>query len=83
MSKSQIFGRLAAAHRRAVRILQAFLHQLPEQVTDEGTLPPLYQELGELIHKLSLCTRQLEIDGNGIPDDVFAIFRKLQVQYFS
>ncbi|XP_071849232.1 protein moonraker-like isoform X2 [Apostichopus japonicus] len=76
--RSQILTRLAAAHRGAVRILQAFLQQLPDQVTEKGILPPLYQELGQLIHKLSLCTRQLEVDHNGIPDDIFTIFEKFQ-----
>ncbi|PIK60566.1 hypothetical protein BSL78_02502 [Apostichopus japonicus] len=76
--RSQILTRLAAAHRGAVRILQAFLQQLPDQVTEKGILPPLYQELGQLIHKLSLCTRQLEVDHNGIPDDIFTIFEKFR-----
>ncbi|KAJ8042806.1 Protein moonraker [Holothuria leucospilota] len=76
--RSRILARLAAAHRGAVRILQAFLHQLPDQVTDQGTLPPLYQELGQLISKLSLCTSQLEVDEDAIPDGILTMFEKFQ-----
>ncbi|NXN95342.1 MOONR protein, partial [Rhinopomastus cyanomelas] len=56
--KSQAVARLAAAHRGAVRALQAsashFSHQAGQQV------PTHYKELGSLIRQLSLCSAKLE-----------------------
>ena len=60
--QSQTVKRLAAAHRGAVRALQAFIHNLPQEDINHG-LPPLYGELALLIRQLSLCCTRLEIGG--------------------
>ncbi|XP_041338339.1 protein moonraker isoform X2 [Pyrgilauda ruficollis] len=56
--KSRAVSRLAAAHRGAVRTLQAFANQFTDQ-TDEQ-IPAHYKELGSLIRQLSLCSAKLE-----------------------
>ncbi|XP_068066918.1 protein moonraker isoform X2 [Anomalospiza imberbis] len=60
--KSQAVSRLAAAHRGAVRTLQAFANQFTDQ-TDEQ-IPAHYKELGSLIRQLSLCSAKLEGDSS-------------------
>ncbi|XP_050177679.1 protein moonraker isoform X2 [Myiozetetes cayanensis] len=73
--KSQAVSRLAAAHRGAVRTLQAFANQLTDQ-TDEQ-IPAHYKELGSLIRQLSLCSAKLEGDSS-ISDIIIDIL--LQVE---
>ncbi|XP_012424213.5 protein moonraker isoform X3 [Taeniopygia guttata] len=60
--KSRAVSRLAAAHRGAVRTLQAFANQFTDQ-TDEQ-IPAHYKELGSLIRQLSLCSAKLEGDSS-------------------
>ncbi|XP_030818330.1 protein moonraker isoform X4 [Camarhynchus parvulus] len=60
--KSRAVSRLAAAHRGAVRTLQAFASQFTDQ-TDEQ-IPAHYKELGSLIRQLSLCSAKLEGDSS-------------------
>ncbi|CAN8197557.1 unnamed protein product [Coccothraustes coccothraustes] len=60
--KSRAVSRLAAAHRGAVRTLQAFANQFADQ-TDEQ-IPAHYKELGSLIRQLSLCSAKLEGDSS-------------------
>ncbi|XP_053817584.1 protein moonraker isoform X3 [Vidua chalybeata] len=60
--KSQAVSRLAAAHRGAVRTLQAFANQFTDQ-TDEQ-IPAHFKELGSLIRQLSLCSAKLEGDSS-------------------
>ncbi|KAL9826544.1 protein moonraker isoform 2-T4 [Geothlypis trichas] len=60
--KSRAVSRLAAAHRGAVRTLQAFANQFTDQ-TDEQ-IPAHYRELGSLIRQLSLCSAKLEGDSS-------------------
>ncbi|OWK54734.1 Uncharacterized protein KIAA0753 [Lonchura striata] len=60
--KSRAVSRLAAAHRGAVRTLQAFANQFTDQ-TDEQ-IPAHYKELGNLIRQLSLCSAKLEGDSS-------------------
>ncbi|XP_038014256.1 protein moonraker [Motacilla alba alba] len=60
--KSRAVSRLAAAHRGAVRTLQAFANQFTDQ-TDEP-IPAHYKELGSLIRQLSLCSAKLEGDSS-------------------
>ncbi|KAJ7409366.1 hypothetical protein BTVI_56765 [Pitangus sulphuratus] len=73
--KSQAVSRLAAAHRGAVRTLQAFANQFTDQ-TDEQ-IPAHYKELGSLIRQLSLCSAKLEGDSS-ISDIIIDIL--LQVE---
>ncbi|XP_071944063.1 protein moonraker-like isoform X2 [Antedon mediterranea] len=75
--KSRALNRLAAAHRGAVRALQTFIQQLPSQgETAPSSQPPMYQELALLIQQLSLCCSQMEIGGNGVPDDILDILQE-------
>ncbi|XP_040434833.1 protein moonraker isoform X4 [Falco naumanni] len=60
--KSQAVSRLAAAHRGAVRALQAFANQFTDQT--EQQIPTHYKELGSLIRQLSLCSAKLEVDSS-------------------
>ncbi|XP_036250821.1 protein moonraker isoform X1 [Molothrus ater] len=60
--KSRAVSRLAAAHRGAVRTLQAFANHFTDQ-TDEQ-IPAHYKELGSLIRQLSLCSAKLEGDSS-------------------
>ncbi|XP_063259072.1 protein moonraker isoform X2 [Prinia subflava] len=60
--KSRAVSRLAAAHRGAVRTLQAFANQFTDH-TDEQ-IPAHYKELGSLIRQLSLCSAKLEGDSS-------------------
>lgn len=60
--KSQAVSRLAAAHRGAVRTLQAFANQFTNQRDEQ--IPAHYKELGSLIRQLSLCSAKLEGDSS-------------------
>ncbi|KAM9218680.1 protein moonraker [Leptosomus discolor] len=73
--KSQAVSRLAAAHRGAVRALQAFANQFTSQT--EQQIPTHYKELGSLIRQLSLCSAKLEVDSS-ISDVIIDIL--LQVE---
>ncbi|XP_049659049.1 protein moonraker isoform X6 [Accipiter gentilis] len=73
--KSRAVSRLAAAHRGAVRALQAFAHQFTDQT--EQQIPTHYKELGSLIRQLSLCSAKLELDSS-ISDIIIDIL--LQVE---
>ncbi|XP_063196682.1 protein moonraker isoform X1 [Chroicocephalus ridibundus] len=73
--KSRAVSRLAAAHRGAVRALQAFANQFTDQT--EQQIPTHYKELGSLIRQLSLCSAKLEVDSS-ISDIIIDIL--LQVE---
>ncbi|XP_074969098.1 protein moonraker isoform X1 [Phalacrocorax aristotelis] len=73
--KSRAVSRLAAAHRGAVRALQAFANQFKDQTEQE--IPTHYKELGSLIRQLSLCSAKLELDSS-ISDIIIDIL--LQVE---
>ncbi|NXT26894.1 MOONR protein, partial [Syrrhaptes paradoxus] len=73
--KSRAATRLAAAHRGAVRALQAFANQFTDQ--PEQPIPTHYKELGSLIRQLSLCSAKLEVDSS-ISDIIIDIL--LQVE---
>ncbi|XP_030909588.2 protein moonraker isoform X2 [Melopsittacus undulatus] len=73
--KSRAASRLAAAHRGAVRALQAFANQFTDQT--EQQIPTHYKELGSLIRQLSLCSAKLEVDSS-ISDVILDIL--LQVE---
>ncbi|XP_017586390.1 PREDICTED: protein moonraker isoform X1 [Corvus brachyrhynchos] len=73
--KSRAVSRLAAAHRGAVRTLQAFASQFADQ-TDEQ-IPAHYKELGSLVRQLSLCSAKVEGDSS-ISDVIIDIL--LQVE---
>ncbi|NXL87164.1 MOONR protein, partial [Alectura lathami] len=60
--KSQAVSRLAAAHRGAIRALQAFANQFTDQT--EQWIPTHYKELGSLIRQLSFCSAKLEVDSS-------------------
>ncbi|XP_032934158.1 protein moonraker isoform X2 [Catharus ustulatus] len=60
--KSRAVSRLAAAHRGAVRTLQAFANQFTDQRDEQ--IPAHYKELGNLIRQLSLCSAKLEGDSS-------------------
>ncbi|XP_075374587.1 protein moonraker isoform X4 [Mycteria americana] len=73
--KSRAVSRLAAAHRGAVRALQAFANQFTDQTEEQ--IPTHYKELGSLIRQLSLCSAKLEVDSS-ISDIIIDIL--LQVE---
>ncbi|XP_061868111.1 protein moonraker isoform X2 [Colius striatus] len=73
--KSQAISRLAAAHRGAVRALQAFANQFRDQTEEQ--IPTHYKELSSLIRQLSLCSAKLEVDSS-ISDVIIDIL--LQVE---
>ncbi|XP_059685178.1 protein moonraker [Gavia stellata] len=73
--KSRAVSRLAAAHRGAVRALQAFANQFTDQT--EQQIPTHCKELGSLIRQLSLCSAKLEVDSS-ISDIIIDIL--LQVE---
>ncbi|XP_027854911.1 protein moonraker isoform X4 [Xiphophorus couchianus] len=76
--KSVAVGRLAAAHRGALRALQIVIHQLSDQ--PHGKVPPHYKALGQLIRQLSLCSAKLEVDqGSAVPEAALDILQKLEI----
>lgn len=74
--QSRAVSRLAAAHRGAVRTLQAFANQFTDQ-TDEQ-IPAHYKELGSLIRQLSLCSAKLEGDSS-ISEVIIDILLQVEV----
>ncbi|KAG9342076.1 hypothetical protein JZ751_017073 [Albula glossodonta] len=75
--KSRAIDRLAAAHRGAVRAIQVFINQLPDQ--SEQKMPPHYRELGQLIRQLSLCSAKVEAgQESSVPETAKDILSKLE-----
>nr|XP_023673949.1 protein moonraker isoform X4 [Paramormyrops kingsleyae] len=75
--KSRAMDRLAAAHRGAVRAIQAFVTQLSDQ--SESGMPSHYKELGQLIRQLSLCSAKMEARrGSAVPDTAIDILQRLE-----
>ncbi|XP_013767912.1 protein moonraker isoform X1 [Pundamilia nyererei] len=75
--KSMAINRLAAAHRGALRALQAFIHQLSD--LSHSKVPPYSKELGQLIRQLSLCSAKVEVDqGSAVPETALDILQKLE-----
>ncbi|KAG7470671.1 hypothetical protein MATL_G00116310 [Megalops atlanticus] len=75
--KSRAMDRLAAAHRGAVRAIQVFVSQLPDQ--SERKMPSHYRELGQLIRQLSLCSAKVEeVQGSSVPETANDILQKLE-----
>ncbi|XP_052545072.1 protein moonraker isoform X3 [Tympanuchus pallidicinctus] len=60
--KSRAVSKLAAAHRGAIRALQAFANLFTDQTGQ--WVPTHYKELGSLIRQLSLCSAKLELDSS-------------------
>lgn len=61
--KSQAVAKLGAAHRGAVRALQAFVNQLPYQDLRSG-LPSHYNELALLIRQLTMLSARIPQAGD-------------------
>ncbi|KAJ8369229.1 hypothetical protein SKAU_G00092570 [Synaphobranchus kaupii] len=75
--KSRAVDRLAAAHRGAVRAIQVFISQLPDQT--ERKMPSHYRELGQLIRQLSLCSAKVEAgQGSSVPETAIDILQKVE-----
>ncbi|KAL0973215.1 hypothetical protein UPYG_G00200430 [Umbra pygmaea] len=75
--KSRAMNRLAAAHRGAVRAMQAFTNQLSDP--SEHKLHSHYKELGQLVRQLSLCSAKVSMDqGSTIPETALDILRNLE-----
>ncbi|XP_064159705.1 protein moonraker isoform X2 [Anguilla rostrata] len=75
--KSRAVDRLAAAHRGAVRAIQVFISQLPDQ--SERKMPSHYRELGQLIRQLSLCSAKVEAGlGSSVPETAIDILQKVE-----
>uniref|UniRef100_A0A3B3XVN4 Uncharacterized protein n=1 Tax=Poecilia mexicana TaxID=48701 RepID=A0A3B3XVN4_9TELE len=76
--QSVAVGRLAAAHRGALRALQVVIHQLSDR--PHSKVPPHYKELGQLIRQLSLCSAKVEVDqGSAVPETALDILQKLEI----
>ncbi|XP_054901700.1 protein moonraker isoform X2 [Poeciliopsis prolifica] len=76
--KSVAVGRLAAAHRGALRALQVIIHQLSDR--PHSKVPPHFKELGQLIRQLSLCSVKVEVDqGSAVPETALDILQKLEI----
>ena len=76
--QSRAVDRLAAAHRGAVRAIQVFISQLPDQ--SERKMPSHYRELGQLIRQLSLCSAKVEAgQGSSVPETAIDILQKVEV----
>ncbi|KAG9265465.1 protein moonraker, partial [Astyanax mexicanus] len=77
-SSSRAVDRLAAAHRGAVRAMQAFITQLSDPA--ENRVPAQCKELGQLIRQLSLCSAKVEVSqGSNLPETTLDILQKLEV----
>nr|XP_022337777.1 protein moonraker-like isoform X3 [Crassostrea virginica] len=75
--KSQILARLAAAHRGAVRAIQAFVNSLPFTDLQRG-LPASYQELALLIRQMSLLSTQLNAeDKSSVHQDLLSMLDRV------
>ncbi|KAK3531727.1 hypothetical protein QTP70_025957, partial [Hemibagrus guttatus] len=71
-------NRLAAAHRGAVRAMQAFIQQLSDPA--ESRVPVQCKELGQLIRQLSLCSAKVEVgQGSAVPETTLDILQKLEM----
>ncbi|GAA6109665.1 protein moonraker isoform X2 [Tachysurus ichikawai] len=71
-------NRLAAAHRGAVRAMQAFIQQLSDPA--ESRVPVQCKELGQLIRQLSLCSAKVEVGkGSAVPETTLDILQKLEM----
>ncbi|XP_062872752.1 protein moonraker isoform X1 [Trichomycterus rosablanca] len=76
--KCRAVDRLAAAHRGAVRAMQAFINQLSDPA--ESRVPAQCKELGQLIRQLSLCSAKVEVDqGSAVPETTLDILQKLEM----
>ena len=74
-------SRLAAAHRGAIRALQAFVTQLEDHDWSRG-LPKTHQELTLLVRQLALCCAQLEVAGqSAVPDSVKNLIKDMAVSH--
>ncbi|XP_030873647.1 protein moonraker isoform X3 [Leptonychotes weddellii] len=73
--KSWVMSRLAAAHRGAIRALQALVTQLTDH--GEPLVPTRCRGLGSLIRRLSLCSAKLDADPS-VPDVVMDILRQTE-----
>ncbi|XP_010863628.2 protein moonraker isoform X1 [Esox lucius] len=75
--KSRAMSRLAAAHRGAVRAMQAFTNQLSDP--SEYRVHSHYKELGQLIRQLSLCSAKVAVDqGSAVPETALDILQNLE-----
>ncbi|XP_070826140.1 protein moonraker isoform X2 [Chaetodon trifascialis] len=75
--KSMAINRLAAAHRGALRALQAVIHQLSD--LSHVKVPPYCKELAQLIRQLSLCSAKVEVEqGSAVPETALDILQKLE-----
>ncbi len=81
--QSQLLSRLAAAHRGAIRALQAFVTQLEDHDWSTG-LPRTHQELTLLVRQLALSCAQLEVatGQDVVPDAVVNLIRDMKVRFF-
>ncbi|XP_078585118.1 uncharacterized protein LOC144867180 isoform X2 [Branchiostoma floridae x Branchiostoma japonicum] len=59
--KARVLKKLGAAHRAAVKVIQVFIQQLPDQYSGGGGLPAVYQDLGHVIKQLSQVSAQLQV----------------------
>ncbi|ESO97923.1 hypothetical protein LOTGIDRAFT_153031 [Lottia gigantea] len=75
--KSQAISKLTAAHRGALRSMQAFVHQLPHQDFQTG-LPSSYRELALLIRQLTMLTTQIQRgNDSSVNNQLIAILDKV------
>ncbi|XP_026780725.3 protein moonraker isoform X3 [Pangasianodon hypophthalmus] len=76
-NKCRAVNRLAAAHRGAVRAMQAFIQQLSDPA--ESRVPVQCKELGQLIRQLSLCSAKVEASqGSAVRETTLDILQKLE-----
>ncbi|MCI4385878.1 hypothetical protein PGIGA_G00055740 [Pangasianodon gigas] len=76
-NKCRAVNRLAAAHRGAVRAMQAFMQQLSDPA--ESRVPVQCKELGQLIRQLLLCSAKVEASqGSAVPETTLDILQKLE-----
>ncbi|KAI8483753.1 hypothetical protein Bbelb_385450 [Branchiostoma belcheri] len=64
--KTQVLKKLGSAHRAAVKVLQVFIQQLPDQYSGGGGLPPVYQDLGHVIKQLSQLSAELQVGSSEV-----------------
>ncbi|XP_063002537.1 protein moonraker [Elgaria multicarinata webbii] len=74
--KSRAMARLAAAHRGAIRALQAFVAHCADQ-PEQRPAPAQCKELGHLVRQLSLCSARLEMD-SCVPDIVIDLLLQIE-----
>lgn len=74
-------ARLAAAHRYAVRTIQAFVTNLPNSDL-KGGLPSSYHELSLLIRQMSLLSTQISADGkSSVQGDLIKMLDRVDVRF--